>query len=216
MWTCPCGLQNDEDALACTSCGRERGLRESAQEEYPSTLKEIEEAQRELEETPYHIEKKPIPPPKPTFAPTSTPAHKKTEEMGRLRLDMDMDIEESASSVYNEIEDLGKELGEAPLTTPRETEEEPYEEFMYEEPKEGSAAKKVLRIVDIVMTCIVIVFVAIYAAVQIGGVKEAAFSAYLSKCLGIWIRSIIITQAVLIIGGIIYFLLYEPKETKIR
>ena len=51
---------------------------------------------------------------------------------------------------------------------------------------------------------------------QIGGIKEAGFAAYLSKCLGIWVRSIIITQAVLIIGGIIYFVLYEPNETKLK
>ncbi|HCN19851.1 MAG TPA: hypothetical protein DIS73_06145, partial [Planctomycetia bacterium] len=76
--------------------------------------------------------------------------------------------------------------------------------------------KKVLRIIDIVITCLIIVSIAIYAFVQIGGIKEAGFAAYLSKCLGIWVRSIIITQAVLIIGGIIYFVLYEPNETKLR
>lgn len=178
-------------------------------------LKDIEDAQRELEDVAFHARKEPIPTPKPAPAPVSDYPRKKTEEGERLRLDMD--LEEPASSVYDDIEDLGKELGEVPLTAPKEAEEEgPYEEYVYEEPEEGSAVKKVLRIVDVVVACIIIVFVAIYAAMQIGGVKEAGFSAYLSKCLGIWIKSIIVTQAVLIIGGIIYFLLYEPKETKIK
>lgn len=216
MWACPCGLQNEEDALACVSCGKEREPRESAHEEYPSMLKEIEDAQRELEEVAYRVGKEPVPTPKPTHTLTSDYPHKKTEE--RERLPLDMDIEEPAPSVYSEIEDLGKELGETPLAARkgREAEEEPYEEFIYEEPKDGSAVKKVLRIVDIVVACIIIVFVAVYAFVQIGGIKEAGFAAYLSKCLGIWVRSIIITQAVLIIGGIIYFVLYEPNETKLK
>lgn len=216
MWACPCGSQNDEDALACISCGRERDIQESAQEEYPSSLKEIEEAQRELEETTHHIEKEPIPAPTPVEKEpisTPTPFHKEAEKMEELRLDTE--TKGSEQSVYEEMEDLGKELGEVPPTAPKEPEEKPYEEFMYEE-EEGSTTKKVLRVIDISVMCVIIVFVAIYAIIQIGGVEEARFSAYLSRCLGIWIRSIIITQAVLIIGGIIYFLLWEPKRTKVR
>ncbi|MEE9488780.1 MAG: hypothetical protein V3W00_08725, partial [Candidatus Brocadiales bacterium] len=62
----------------------------------------------------------------------------------------------------------------------------------------------------------IIIFVSIYSVVQIGRVEEARFSAYLSQCLGIWIRSIIATQAVLVIGGIIYFILWEPPATRAR
>ncbi|MFQ5862100.1 MAG: zinc finger Ran-binding domain-containing protein [Candidatus Brocadiales bacterium] len=206
MWTCPCSSQNEEEALACVSCGRERVIQESAQEAPPPTFMEIEEARRELEETIRRKEKEAVP------TPTPTPARKEAEEMEELRLD----VEEPKQSIYDEIEDLGKELGEVPLTTPKETEERAYEEILYEEEKEGSTAKKVLRIIDITLVCIIIVIVAIFAVVQIGGIGETGLRAYLSRCLGIWIRSIIITQAVLIIGGIIYFLLREPKVTKAR
>lgn len=209
MWTCPCGSQNEEEALACVSCGREQDIQVSAQETPSSTFKEIEEAQRELEETVHHKETIPTPP----LTPPPTPTQKEAEEMEELRLDTEM--EEPKQSIYNEIEDLGKELGEVPLATPKETEERAYEELLYEG-EEGSSVKKVLRIIDITVVCIIIVIVAIFAVMQIGGIREIGFSAYLSKCLSIWVRSIIITQAVLIIGGIIYLLLREPKTTKAR
>lgn len=203
MWTCPCGSKNDEGVLACTSCGRERGTQESAEEIHASTLKEIEEAQKELEGVAPRKEKE-VPPAQP-------PPPKEAKKPEELRLDMG--VEEPKPSVYEEIEDLGRELGEVPLAAPEEPEEKAYEELFYEEEK-GSTVKKVLRIIDISIMCIIIVVVAIFAAIQIGGIREATFSGYLSKCLGIWIRSIIITQAVLIIGGIIYFLLREPKTTR--
>lgn len=204
MWTCPCGSKNEEEALACTSCGRERDTQESAEGMHASTLREIEEAQKELEGTTPRREKE--------APPSPTPARKEVKETEELRLDMG--VEEPKQSVYEEIEDLGRELGETPLVAPEEMEEKAYEELLYEEEERGSTAKKVLRIIDISIMCVIIVVVAIFAVIQIGGIREATFSAYLSKCLSIWIRSIIITQAVLIIGGIIYFLLREPKTTR--
>lgn len=216
MWTCPCGSQNEEDALACVDCGMERGVEESTEESYPSALREIEKAQQELEDSTRSTEKEPIPTPSPTPiprpTPTRVPATRETGHEERLGLD----VEEPEQSVYEDIEHLGKELGEVPVAPAHEAEAETYEDSYYEEEEEGSAAKKVLRILDISIVCIIIVSVAIYAIIQIGGVEEKAFSAYLSRCLGIWIRSIIVTQAVLIIGGIFYFLLWEPKTTKAR
>jgi hypothetical protein len=129
----------------------------------------------------------------------------------------DMAVEGPKSSVYDEIEDLGKELGEVSLAPPpNATEEGVYDEYAFEEEEEGSTVKKVLRILDLSIICTIIVFVSIYSVVQIGRVEEARFSAYLSQCLGIWIRSIIATQAVLVIGGIIYFILWEPPATGAR
>ncbi len=222
MWSCPCGSQNDEDALACISCGKERDLLESAQEEHPSTLKEIEEAQRELEDSVHRVTEEPIPPPmsthvstpRPTPAPAPFHHHSEVDEMEELR--PEVEVEGPKSSVYDEIEDLGKELGEVPLTPPHETEERAYDEYAYEEEGEGSTVKKVLRVLDISVICCIIVFVSIYAVIQIGNVEEARFSAYLSKCLAIWIRTIIVTQATLVIGGIIYFILWEPQGTSVR
>lgn len=214
MWLCPCSSQNEEDSLVCTSCGRERDLQESAEEEYPSALEDIEKAQRELEEPVHYATKEiePVPTPAPTPTPAPAAAHRKTEEEEGLHLD----IEEPGQSVYEDFEDLGKELGEVSPTPPQETEAPAYEDSYYEEEEGGSTGKRVLRIIDITLMCIVIISVAIYSIVQIGGVDEARFSTYLSRCLSIWIRSIIVTQAVVIIGGIIYFLLWEPKRTKAR
>ncbi|MHC4277561.1 MAG: hypothetical protein ACYSWY_02860 [Planctomycetota bacterium] len=222
MWSCTCGSQNDEDALACINCGKERDLLESEHDEYPSALKEIEEAQMELEGSPHHVREEPVTPPVPTpvSAPRPTPApasfhtHGETDEMETLH--HEMGIEGPKSSVYDEIEDLGKELGEVPLAPPHVTEEGVYDEYAFEEEGEGSTVKKVLRIIDLSIICTIIVFVSIYSVVQIGRVEEARFSAYLSQCLGIWIRSIIATQAVLVIGGIIYFILWEPPTTRAR
>ncbi|MHC4197416.1 MAG: hypothetical protein ACYSRP_05855, partial [Planctomycetota bacterium] len=195
---------------------------ESEHDEYPSALKEIEEAQMELEGSPHHVREEPVTPPVPTpvSAPRPTPApasfhtHGETDEMETLH--HEMGIEGPKSSVYDEIEDLGKELGEVPLAPPHVTEEGVYDEYAFEEEGEGSTVKKVLRIIDLSIICTIIVFVSIYSVVQIGRVEEARFSAYLSQCLGIWIRSIIATQAVLVIGGIIYFILWEPPTTRAR
>src|SRR3989304_5871239 len=127
MWACPCGLQNEEDALACVSCGKEREPRESAHEEYPSMLKEIEDAQRELEEVAYRVGKEPIQTPKPTHTPTSDYPHKTTEE--RERLPLDMDIEEpgssSAASSYRSAGPGCRSLRRAGWCC--KAEEEPYE-----------------------------------------------------------------------------------------
>ncbi len=222
MWSCACSSQNDEDALACINCGKERDLLESEHEEYPSALKDIEEAQMELEGSTHRVEEEPVPPPAPTpvSAPRPTPApasfhtHGETDEMETLR--HDIEVEGPKSSVYDEIEDLGKELGEVSLAPPNAAEEGVYDEYAFEEEEEGSTVKKVLRILDLSIICTIIVFVSIYSVVQIGRVEEARFSAYLSQCLGIWIRSIIATQAVLVIGGIIYFILWEPPATRAR
>ncbi len=216
MWTCPCGSQNEEDAFACVDCGMGRSVEESTEESYPSALREIEEAQQELEDSTRPTEKEPISTPTPTPIPRPTPTRVPAPKETGYEEGLGLDVKEPEQSVYEDLEHLGKELGEVPVAPAHEAEAETYEDLYYEEEEEGSAAKKVLRVINISIMCIIIVSVAIYAIIQIGGVEERAFSAYLSRCLGIWIRSIIVTQAVLIIGGIFYFLLWEPKRTKAR
>ena len=86
--------------------------------------------------------------------------------------------------------------------------------FMGEERERGPVVKKVFRIVVVSIMSILIVAISIYAFAQIGGIKETAFLNYLRQCLGIWIRCIILTQAVVIIGIILLWLLQESKPAK--
>lgn len=86
--------------------------------------------------------------------------------------------------------------------------------FMGEEREGGPIVKKVFRIVVVSVMSILIVAISIYAFAQIGSIKETAFLNYLRQCLGIWIRCIILTQAVVIIGIILVLLLRETKSAR--
>lgn len=119
---------------------------------------------------------------------------------------------ETEASAFKEIEETRRELGEVPPSTPREM-EEAYE-TLFEEERRGVTVKKVLRMVIVGIVCILVALIALYSVIDISSVREAKLSAYVGRCVGIWIRSIIMTQAVVIIGGIFFFLLREPRETK--
>ncbi len=91
----------------------------------------------------------------------------------------------------------------------------PEEEFLLEEEiPRGPTVKKVLRIVVVSIMSILIVVISLYAFFTIGGIKETAFLNYVRQCIGIWIRCIILTQAVVIIGLILFFLLRESKSPR--
>jgi hypothetical protein len=89
----------------------------------------------------------------------------------------------------------------------------PEEEFFIEEGG-GPTAKKVLSIVVVSIMSLLIVIISLYAFFQIGNIKTTHFLAYISQCVGIWVRCIILTQAVVIIGIILIWLLKEPKPAK--
>lgn len=89
----------------------------------------------------------------------------------------------------------------------------PEEEFFMEEER-GPSVKKILRIIVVSIMSILIVITSLYAFIQIGGIRETAFLDYVRQCIGIWIRCIIITQAVVIIGLIFIFLLRESRSAK--
>ena len=90
----------------------------------------------------------------------------------------------------------------------------PSEEEFFGGEERGPIVKKVFRIVVVSVMSILIVAISIYAFVQIGGIKETSFLNYLRQCIGIWIRCIILTQAVVIIGIILLWLLQESKLAK--
>jgi hypothetical protein len=90
----------------------------------------------------------------------------------------------------------------------------PEEEFFVEEERAGPSIKKVFRIVVASLMSILILIISFYAFIKIGGIRETAFLEYVRQCIGIWIRCIILTQAVVIIGLILVFLLRESKSPK--
>lgn len=154
MWKCECGAGNEEEALACISCGQERGA--GAREEL-------------------------------FVEPPTTP----TMERGYEEPPRERGFESA--------------LGGYPP---------PEEEFYMEEERGGPSAKKVLRIVVVSIMSVLIVVISLYAFLQIGGIKEPVFLNYLRQCIGIWIRCIILTQAVVIIGIILVLLLRETRSAK--
>lgn len=102
-------------------------------------------------------------------------------------------------------------------TSAHEEMEKTYETLLFEEKEAGKGtARKVLRIMIVSIMSIALALIALFSVIQISGIKDTSFPDYISQCIGIWIRSIIITQAVVIIGGIFLFLLRESKEAKAR
>ncbi|MFN3467667.1 MAG: hypothetical protein ACK4WF_08210, partial [Candidatus Brocadiales bacterium] len=69
-------------------------------------------------------------------------------------------------------------------------------------------------IVVVSIMSVLIVIISLYAFFQIGGIKEPVFLNYLRQCIGIWLKCIILTQAVVIIGLILIFLLRESKTPR--
>ncbi len=87
------------------------------------------------------------------------------------------------------------------------------EEFLIEE-EPGPSIKKIFRIAVLSIMSVLIAIISILAFVQIGGITETAFLPYLRNCIGIWIRCIILTQAVVIIGIVFLYFLSESKPIK--
>lgn len=151
MWTCSCGVDNEEEAFACSSCGSNRSPLEASTK--PDS---------------------PIP---------------QEEEFRPMREELH--------------------------PTAREEMEKTYETLLFEEKEAGKGtARKVLRIMIVTFMCTALALIALFSILSINDIKDTSPSVYISRCIVIWIRSIIITQAVVIIGGILLFLLRESKEAK--
>ncbi|MCF6154511.1 MAG: hypothetical protein E3K36_04500 [Candidatus Brocadia sp.] len=74
--------------------------------------------------------------------------------------------------------------------------------------------KQKLKTVIILAMAVFISLIAIYAFKRVSTTIEQARGAELLwKCFAIWIKSIILTQTVLVLGGLFLFMLRKPKGT---
>ncbi len=74
--------------------------------------------------------------------------------------------------------------------------------------------KQKLKAFIIVIMAIFISMIAIYAFMRVSyTIEHANSSELLGRCFAIWIKSIILTQATLVVGGLFLFMLRKPKGT---
>lgn len=74
--------------------------------------------------------------------------------------------------------------------------------------------KQKLKTFVIMVMAVFITLIALYAFKSVSNaIEEVRGSDLLWKCSAIWIKSIILTQTVLVLGGLFLFLLRKPKGT---
>ena len=72
--------------------------------------------------------------------------------------------------------------------------------------------KQKLKAVIITIMVVLISLISVYAFLRVSSaIDKAHGSDLLWKCFAIWIKSIILTQTVLVIGGLFLFMLRKPK-----
>ncbi len=72
--------------------------------------------------------------------------------------------------------------------------------------------KQKLKALIIIVMTIFISLIAIYAFMRVSSaIDQVRGSDLLWRCFAIWIKSIILTQAVLVVGGLFLFMLRKPK-----
>jgi len=74
--------------------------------------------------------------------------------------------------------------------------------------------KQKLKAFIITAMAVLISLIAIYAFRRVSNaIEQVHGSELLWKCFAIWIKSIILTQTVLVLGGLFLFMLRKPKGT---
>ncbi|HHT9116737.1 MAG: hypothetical protein A2545_08670 [Planctomycetes bacterium RIFOXYD2_FULL_41_16] len=72
--------------------------------------------------------------------------------------------------------------------------------------------KQKLKAFIIIIMAILISLISIYAFMRVSVViEQARGTEVLWGCFAIWIKSIILTQAILVVGGLCLFMLRKPK-----
>ncbi|HLE86485.1 MAG TPA: hypothetical protein VI727_02330 [Candidatus Brocadiaceae bacterium] len=72
--------------------------------------------------------------------------------------------------------------------------------------------KQKLKAFIIIVMAVIISLIAIYAFMRVSSaIEQVRGSDLLWRCFAIWIKSIILTQAVLVVGGLFLFMLRKPK-----
>ena len=72
--------------------------------------------------------------------------------------------------------------------------------------------KQKLKAFIIIVMAVIISLIAIYAFMRVSvAIEQVHGTELLWRCFAIWIKSIILTQAVLVVGGLFVFMLRKPK-----
>ncbi|MFO0795150.1 MAG: hypothetical protein U0586_13955 [Candidatus Brocadiaceae bacterium] len=72
--------------------------------------------------------------------------------------------------------------------------------------------KQKLKTIIIVIMSVIISLIAIYSFFSVSrAIEQVHGSDLMWKCFAIWIRSIVLTQAVLVVGGLFLFMMRKPK-----
>ncbi len=72
--------------------------------------------------------------------------------------------------------------------------------------------KQKLRTFIIIAMAALISLISIYAFIRVSSaVEQARGVELLSRCFAIWIKSIILTQGILVVGGLFLFMIRKPK-----
>ena len=72
--------------------------------------------------------------------------------------------------------------------------------------------KQKLKAFIIIVMAVIISLIAIYAFMRVSvAIEQVRGADLLWKCFAIWIKSIILTQAILVVGGLFLFMLRKPK-----
>lgn len=72
--------------------------------------------------------------------------------------------------------------------------------------------KQKLKAFIIIVMAVCISLIAIYAFIRVSAVDDQLRGTdLLWRCFAIWIKSIILTQAILVVGGLFLFMLRKPK-----
>lgn len=74
--------------------------------------------------------------------------------------------------------------------------------------------KQKLKVIIVIIMAIIISMIAIYTFTRVSlAIEHVHGSELIWKCFAFWIKSIILTQAVLVVGGLFLFMLRKPKGT---
>lgn len=72
--------------------------------------------------------------------------------------------------------------------------------------------KQKLKAFIIIVMAVIVSLIAIYAFMRVSvAIEQVRGTELLWSCFAIWIKSIILTQAVLVVGGLFLFMLRKPK-----
>ena len=73
--------------------------------------------------------------------------------------------------------------------------------------------KQALKVFIVITMAGLFALIAINAFSEILDIRESEFTMYVGKCMGAWIKSIVLSQAVFFGGGLFLYVLRNKKNT---